>query len=233
MATRLRRGARLAPRVLVADSTGVRACLVPTQAGPLAGDHDRVEIGVGTGATLIVGPIGAACALAGSARTLLELEVELQVGARLVFEEAPLILAYGANVARSATVKLAAGAVAALRDIVVLGDEGQAGAGVSLASSLRITDPDGVLLHDALRIDPALVHDDAHVALAPGHRVVGTLSLFGLRPSVDDPAALALARQGLLRRATAPGLAAVHAELAPTWADWSRAAAGTRCRVGP
>lgn len=233
MATRLRRGARLAPRVLAADSTGVRACLAPTQAGPLAGDHDRVEIGVGAGATLIVRPIGAACALAGCARTLLELEVELQAGARLVFEEAPLILACGANVARSATVKLAAGAVAALRDVVVLGDEGQAGAGVSLASSLRVTDPDGVLLHDALRIDPALVHDDAHVALAPGHRVVGTLSLFGLRPSIDDPAALALARQGLLRRATAPGLAAVHAELAPTWADWSRAAAGTRDRHGP
>ena len=67
MATRLRRGARLAPRVLAADGTGVRACLVPTQAGPLAGDHDRVRIGVGAGATLIVRPIGAACALAGSA----------------------------------------------------------------------------------------------------------------------------------------------------------------------
>ena len=223
MVSGLRRGSRLAPRVLAADSTGVHACLVPTQAGPLAGDHDRVTIRVGAGATLIVEPIGAACALAGSARTLLELDVELGAGARLVFEEAPLILACGANVARSTTVRLAAGAVAALRDVIVLGGEGHAGAGVRLISSLRVADPRGALLHDALRVDPTLVHGDGHVALAPGHRVVGTLSLFGLRPPDDDPEALALAREGMLRRATAPGLTAVNAELARTWARWSHA----------
>ncbi len=78
-----------------------------------------------------------------------------------------------------------------------------------------------MLLHDELRIDPAFARADAYVALAPGHRVVGTLCLFGERPPCDDPAALRLARDGTLRRATAPDMAAVHAELEHTWSQWS------------
>src|SRR3954468_7966504 len=43
--TGLRAGARLAPRIL-ARGPVVRAALVPTQAGPLDGDHDRVRLHV-------------------------------------------------------------------------------------------------------------------------------------------------------------------------------------------
>jgi hypothetical protein len=39
----LRRGARLAPRILTGGAP-VRAAFVPTQAGPLAGDEDRIRI---------------------------------------------------------------------------------------------------------------------------------------------------------------------------------------------
>jgi urease accessory protein UreH len=221
--TELRRGTRLAPRVLSKDSRAVRACLVATQAGPLAGDHDRVTIAVGAGASLVVVAVGASHALPGRKPTLLELDIELGAGGRIVFEDAPLIVAREADVTRRTTVRLGEGAVAALRDVVVLGDEGGGGAGVRLRSTLRVGDPAGTLLHDELRIDPASARDAAHVALAPGHRVVGTLCLFGERPCGDDPAALALARDGRLRRATAPGLAAVHAELAGTWSRWSSA----------
>lgn len=222
--TELRRGTRLAPRVLSKDGRAVRVCLVATQAGPLAGDHDRVTIDVGAGATLLVSPVGAAHALPGRAPTLLELDIELGASSRIVFEDAPLIVAREADVARSITVRLGAGAVAALRDVVVLGDEGRGAADVRLVSSLRVTDPVGALLHDELRIDPAFARDDAHVALAPGHRVLGTLCLFGERPPGDDPAALRLARNGTLRRVTTPGLAAVHHELARTWSQWSTTA---------
>ena len=199
----------------------MRVCLLATQAGPLAGDHDRVTLGVGAGATLVVVSAGAAYALPGRAPTLLELDVELGAGSRIVLEDAPLIVAPHADVTRTATIKLGDGAVAALRDIVVLGDEGRGAAGVRLASTLRVTDQAGVLLHDELRIDPAFARDDAYVALAPGHRVLGTLCLFGERPPRDDPAALRLARDGTLRRATAPEMAAVHAELERTWSQWS------------
>ena len=184
--------------MLSKDSRAVRVCLLATQAGPLAGDHDRVTIGVGAGATLVVSSVGAAYVLPGRSPTLLELDIELGAGSRIAFEDAPLIVARNADVTRSTTVRLGTGAVAALRDVVVLGDEGCGATGVRLASTLRVTDPAGVLLHDELRIDPA--RDDAHVALAPGHRVVGTLCLFGEPPEGDDPAAL---RAGPRRHAAA------------------------------
>jgi urease accessory protein len=222
--TELRRGTRVAPRVLSKDGRAVRVCLVATQAGPLAGDHDRVEIGVGAGATLAIVPVGASYVLPGRAPTLLEIDVELGAGSRIVFEDAPLIVARHADVTRSTTVRLGEGAVAALRDVVVLGDEGHGSADVRVRSTLRVSDPTGALLHDELRIEPAFAREDAHVALAPGHRVVGTLCLFGVRPPGDDPAALRLARDGMLRRATATRLAAVHAELEPTWSQWSAVA---------
>ncbi len=214
---RLRRGERLAPRVLDAGvgAGAVQACVLPTQAGPLAGDHDRVRIVVGAGAVLVVRPIAATVALPGSARTRLDLHVEVGPGARLVLEDPTLIVAAGADVERRTTVRLAAGAVAALRDAVVLGRAGERGG--RLVSTLRITGDAGVVLHDELRLDPATSVRDAHVALAPGHRVVGTLCLLG----AEADAGYELARGGALRRATAAGLAELDAELAAPWARWA------------
>ena len=192
--------------------------MLPTQAGPLAGDHDRLKIVVGPHATLIVRPVAATIALPGTARTRLELEVDVGHGARLVLEEAPLIVTAGCDLERSTTVRLAPGAVAALRDVVVLGRSGESGG--RLVSTLRISDADGVVLHDALRLDPATAREDAHVALAPGHRVVGTLCVVGV-DFADDPG-FELARGGALRRATAPDLAALDVELMEPWERWAQ-----------
>lgn len=208
--------------MLDAGPGGVQACVLPTQAGPLAGDHDRVRIVVGAGATLVVRSVAATVALPGAARTRLDLDVEVGPGGRLVLEDPALIVAAGADVERSTTVTLAAGAVAALRDVVVLGRSGEAGG--RLVSTLRVSDDEGLLLHDALRLEPAASHGDAHVALAPGHRVTGTLCLLGA-DAPDEPR-FALARGGALRRATATGLAELEDELAHPWARWSHAGAG-------
>ncbi|MGH2919872.1 MAG: urease accessory protein UreD [Solirubrobacteraceae bacterium] len=194
--------------------------MLPTQAGPLSGDHDRVRIVVGAGATLVVRPVAATLALPGSARTRLDLDVAVGAGGRLVLEDAPLIVAGGADVVRSTTVRLADGAIVALRETVVLGRAGEPGG--RLVSSLRATDERGVVLHDALRLDPAQA-DDAHVALAPGHRVAGTLCLLGV--DVPDEPRCALARAGALRRASAGDTAELDAELAELWARWAHVAA--------
>ncbi|MDA0165855.1 urease accessory protein UreD [Solirubrobacter ginsenosidimutans] len=170
--TTLRRGARIAPRVLAPG----RITLLRSQAGPLAGDHDRVEIVVESG-VLTVEPIAATLALPGLARTVLELDVTVGDGARLVLEDAPLIVAEGADVLRTTTIRLGVGASAIVRDLVVLGRAGE-GPG-RLESVLRVEGPDGVILHDALRIDPG--EDDAYVALAPGHRAIGMVATFGER----------------------------------------------------
>src|SRR4051794_11236560 len=147
--TTLRRGERIAPRVLAPG----RITLLPAQAGPLAGDHDRVEIVVESG-TLQVEPIAASIALPGAERTVLELDVTVGPGARLFLEDAPLVVAAGANVTRTTTIRLAAGAVATVIDTVILGRAGERPG--KLESVLRC---DGIL-HDALRVDPATWAED-------------------------------------------------------------------------
>jgi urease accessory protein len=186
---RLRPGTRLSPRVLGRGPV-VRAALVPMQAGPLDGDHDAVRLHVGPGATLVMVPIAATLALPGASR--LELEATVEPGGRT-------------------RLHLAAGAVAAVRDVVVLGRSGE-GRG-RLDSELRATLDGRPLLHDALRVEPGAADD--HVALPPGHRVAGTVALLGA------PGEPALAGPGALRRAAAPDLPAVEAALAPTWARWA------------
>ena len=193
----------------------VHAAFVPTQAGPLAGDEDIVRIVVGAGATLVVEPVAATLALPGAERTLLALEVTVEAGGRLVLDEAPLIVAAGAEVARRCTVELGAGAVAALRETVVLGRDGEPPG--TLDSVLRATLGGRVLLHDGLRLGAGTAAGDVHVALAPGHRVLSTACLLGVRPQAP---ALELAGPGALARATGASLAAVDAAIAGTWRAW-------------
>jgi urease accessory protein len=191
----------------------VRAALVPTQAGPLAGDHDAVRLLVGAGVTLLVEPIAATLALPGPTRTVLELDAAVGAGGRLVLDEPPLIVAEGADVVRSLRITLAPGAVAAVRDRVVLGRAGE-GPG-RLESLLRATLGGVPLLHDELRIEPGA--GDAHVALAPGHRVVGAALLLGTR----DTTAPSLAGAGSLVRASGADLVAVERALAAPWARFA------------
>jgi len=217
---RLRRGERLAPRVLDAGPGAVHACLLPTQAGPLSGDHDIVRITVGPGAALVVEPVVAILALPGPQRTVLEMDITVQAGGRLVLDEGPLVVCAGADVHRRTTLDLEPGAVAALRDIVVLGREGECPGAVD--SSLRAMLGSIPLLQDALRLSVRSPREHQHVALAPGHRVVTTVCLLGRRPSegAADPEVLNLHGPGALRRGTGASLAAVEAATAGVWRAW-------------
>jgi len=177
----------------------VRVALVPVQAGPLNGDHDRIRLHVGAGCTLVLVPIAATLALPGTSR----LDLHATVEGALRLDEPPLIVAEGADVTRRTRVELAATGIATVKDIVVLGRAGE-GPG-RLDSELRATIDGTPLLHDALRIEPPA--SDAYVALPPGHRVVGTACLLGA------PGEPPLAGPGALRRATGPDVPAVEAAL--------------------
>ncbi len=194
----------------------MRAAFVPTQAGPLDGDSERVRIVVGPGATLVVEPIAATLALPGEDGIVLALDIAVRAGGRLVLDEAPLIVAAGAGVTRRCTIDLEHGAVAALRETIVLGRDGEQPG--TLDSTLRATCDGRVLLHDAARLGPAAA---AHVALAPGHRILSTACLLGVR--AGDPAT-DLAGPGSLTRASGPSLAAVEAATAATWDAWTQRA---------
>ncbi len=56
---------------------------------------------------------------------MLELDVTVGDGATLVLEDAPLVVAEGADVVRTTTIRLGVGAVAIVRDLVVLGRAGE------------------------------------------------------------------------------------------------------------
>lgn len=218
--TELRRGTRIAPRILDRGRGAVRAAFVPTQAGPLAGDRDSTRIVVGPGATLVVEPVAATLALPGAARTHLRLDITVGAGGRLVLDEGPLIVAAGADVERRCMLELQAGAIAALRETVILGRDGEPPG--TLDSALRVTLAGRPLLHDGLRC----AGDAAHVALHPGHRVVTTISLLGARPAIRGPHVLELEGPGALLRATGTASAATDAEVDATWRAWSAAASG-------
>lgn len=226
----LRRGVRLAPRVLARGEV-VRAALVPTQAGPLAGDRDAVRIVVGAGAALRIEPVAATLVLPGAERTRLDLDVTVAAGGRLVLDEGPLIVAAGATVRRRVTIALEPGAVIAMRETIVLGRHGEPPG--HLDACTRVTLDGEPLLHDALRLGPRSATAEARVALPPGHRVVGALCLLGAVPPPGDQRALVLAGPGAVRRATGGSAAAVAAELAETWERWAGAALAPHGRPTP
>lgn len=217
----MRRGTRIAPRILQRGAA-VHAAFVPTQAGPLAGDRDAARITVGPGAALVVEPVAATLALPGPARTVLELDIEVQADGRLVLDEAPLVVAAGADVHRRTTVELQAGAVAALREIVVLGRVGEGSGGVD--SSLHATLGPSALLRDALRLCPGSPRDNQHVALPPGDRIVSTACLLGVRPreACVEPAVMNLHGPGAVMRGTGVSLAGVEVATAGAWRAWSQ-----------
>ena len=211
----LRRGTRIAPRILDRSASCVRAAFVPTQAGPLAGDRDSARIVVGAGASLVVEPVAATLALPGQGPTVLRLHVTVDTGGRLALDEGPLIVAGGAAVQRRCTIELEAGAVAAVRETVVLGRDGEPPGAVD--SALRVTLAARPLLYDGLRCDGG----DSRVALAPGHRVVGMVAVLGMWPP-HVAGELVLEGPGALRRATARSLAELDAVLDESWRAWSR-----------
>jgi urease accessory protein len=152
---------------------------------------------------------------------VLRLDVTVHAGGRLVLDEGPLIVAGGAQVERRCVIELEHGAVAAVRETLVLGRDGEPPG--ALDSTTRVTLAGTALLHDGLRFDDGAA---AHVALAPGHRVICTASLLGMRPPpgvAGLAAPLHLHGPGALLRATGPASAATDATIDPTWRVWSRA----------
>ena len=194
----------------------MRAAFVPTQAGPLAGDRDSARIVVGAGATLVVEPVAATLALPGAARTFLRLDVTVRAGGRLVLDEGPLIVAAGADVQRRCIdrARIRARSPRCARRSCSAATARTAG---TLDSALRVTLAGRPLLHDGLRI--AARGADDHVALAPGHRVVASACLLGMRPP-PRPDACSSSEPGAICRATGSSLAHVDAALAAPWHAW-------------
>jgi urease accessory protein len=167
-----------------------RVHLVHAAGGPLGGDDLELAVEVGAGSRLAVHSAGAtlvqpgAGTAAGSAARW-SVTVRVGAGGALSWAPEPTVVSDGAALDATLRVELAAGAVATVREVVVLGRHGQRGG--RYAGGLEVV-VDGV---------PLLVHttvlDGADAALSgpagtAGARAVGTLVRAG---SEDVPGARA------------------------------------------
>jgi urease accessory protein len=218
----LRRGA-LGPYALDDDGRTLRVALVATGALLLGGDHVRLRVRVGAGAALELVETSGTVAYDGRGRPARwEVEVVVEDGGVLVWDAQPLVVSTGADVHRSTVVRLGEGAVACLRETVVLGRSGEHGG--RLRSTLRVDGPGGPMLAEELRLNGARPEPGV---LGP-HRVVDAVVLAGRRPGATPatagPAAtvLHLEEPGAVARRLGAELHRVA--LADVAAAWSRAA---------
>lgn len=166
------------PVLVSSDERGARVCLVPEGALLLGGDRVEITITVGAGARLeLVEPAGTVAYATdgdgdGDGATW-DVTIELGVDATLVWAGEPFVVAAGARVSRSTSVRLSAGARAALREIVVLGRHSEASG--RLDQRLAATGPDGrPVLSEALEVGP---HSSR--LLLGGARVMCSVILLG------------------------------------------------------
>jgi urease accessory protein len=176
-----------------------RVVLVQTAAGPLAGDRFELDVEVGPGATLELTSTAATLAYPAARHATVSAHLRVAPGGRLAWLAQPLILAAGCDLVASVELELAEGAVALLRETVVLGRHGETAG--RYRSSLRC-DLGGVpLLRESVVLDGASPVTASPLVLGEA-RSYATLALLGTRPEAppgDDE--LELAGPGRLLRA--------------------------------
>ena len=177
------RAGLLSPRVLSCDATGARVALVATSALLLAGDEVRIDVHVGPGAWLhVVETSGTVAYDARGGTASWHVVITVDAGGTLVWEGLPFVVAAGADVDRTTTADLAAGATLLVRETLVLGRTGEVGG--DLRSRTRCTLAGRPALVDDLRLD---VSRTAPGILGAG-RVLDSILCLGTRPPPTAPA---------------------------------------------
>lgn len=221
-------GGHISPRVLRMTENGARIGLVATTALLLGGDHIDIDIDVGPGAWIeLVETTGTVAYDADGVASSWTVRIRVADGGALIWAGEPFVVSHGANVRRSTAVDLGQGAIACLRETLVLGRSGETGGAIRSTLSARQS---GTLL-----VLEDLDLTDAGVRELPGllgvARVIDTVCLLG-RPAPPEPAPpepalppgmrFDLDGPGTLARCLTTTLAA--SPLAPITAAWEWAA---------
>jgi urease accessory protein len=172
----------ISPRVISCTATGARVALVATTALLLGGDHVDIDIDVGSGAWLEIVEIAGTVAYdAGGIASSWTVRARVADGGALIWAAEPFVVAGGANTLRSTVIDLGSGAVAYVRETVVLGRTGEAGGAVrSRLTVTRAAHP--VLVEDMDLRDPGTRSLPGILGTA---RVIDTVALFGVRAPAD------------------------------------------------
>ncbi len=211
---------QLAPRVLDVDPDGARVALVATSALLLGGDHVCIDVRVGPGAWLdIVDTAGTVAYDAAGEPSGWTVRAVLSAGALLLWQGQPFVVAGGANVLRQMRIDIGLGAVACLRETVVLGRTGEVGGALRLRSDISVSG-DPVLVEE---LDLTSVQNRCAPGVLGPNRVVDSVSMFGLRaPALPVGSHFDLAGAGSVARFLGRGLA--ESPAGDWWTDWRRLA---------
>lgn len=211
----------LRPRLLGGHPDRPRVALIANCASLLADDDLRLDVRVGAGAELeLVEPSGTVAYNARGGLARWSADVRVEEASRFVWGAAPFVVADGAQAHRRTSIDLADGAVALLRETLVLGRSGERGGDVR--SFLR-ADHDGrpLYVEDLLLDDHTLRRSPTVLGSA---RVLGTVVLLGTRPSeLVHPHETLLHGPGAIRRELHEHAHLDEAALAPTWERWRAA----------
>lgn len=210
----------VSPRLIRTDGPTATVALVASCAALLAGDEVELEVNVGEGACLeLIEPSGTVAYNARGRRSAWRADVRVDAGGRLVWMGAPFVVADGADVRRDLRIALAAGAVAATREVLVLGRGGERHGG-ALRSRTYAEHASRPLLVEDLDL-----HDPDHTrspALLGANRVIATALLLGARPVEGraSPYETLLAGSGAWARTLAQEAHEAVGELEPVWQRW-------------
>jgi urease accessory protein len=170
-------------RTMLLDSgpQHARVALVPDGALLLAGDAVRLDVEVGAGVRLeLVEPAGTVAFDMRGGEATWEVRIDLAAGAALVWAGEPFVLAAGARVRRSTSVRLDVGSRLALRETLVLGRHQERGG--LLEQSWSAYGPGDV----PVLVEHLVLDETAHrPGVLGGHRALGSVVALGI-PVADE-----------------------------------------------
>ena len=224
----------ISPRILRVTDNGARIGLVATQALLLGGDHIKLDIEVGPGAWLeLVETAGTVAYDADGEGSSWTVSIHVADGGVLIWSGEPFVVSRGANVARCTTIDLGVGAVACIRETLVLGRSAETGGAVRSTMSAKHLPSHNQPPTDLLREDLDLTDPDIRAlpGLLGDARIIDTVCLLGMRAPTEPPVAAGqrfdLDGAGSLARSLTTTFAASGLSTIMTcWADAAFAALG-------
>jgi urease accessory protein len=221
------RAGALVPRVIETGPAFARVALVASGALLLGGDSVRLTITVEADCVLELEDIGGTVAYnADGQGSEWLVEVTVEANALLIWHGLPFVVADGANVDRRTSVTLRGpGALACLRETIVLGRTGERGGAIDLRTTVQTTHEGAA--DEALFVEHVSVRGAAPVpGVVGGNRVLDSLLLLGARaPARSVPvravgATEVLELEGPASIARSLQLEAHRSVLSPVWTDW-------------
>ncbi len=209
------RAGSIVPRVIEQGISSARVALVAGGALLLGGDAVRINVVVGKGCTLALEDIGGTVAYnADGERSTWTGDVVVEAGGVFLWHSLPLVVADGANVARTMRITLAATARTCLRETIVLGRVGETGGRIHQRTDITI---DG----RPVFIEELVIGDGIDIPGVIGaNRVLDSVLVAGTRGPATPPPVRVLEFEAAGSLARHIGMSTHTSPLDAVWENW-------------